>query len=160
SPPMDGYQREPGCVTDWPSRSCTIHGLFERHAQSIPDSPALLRAGCQLTYAQLNKQANPLANHLASRDARRGVLVVLDLERCTDVIVGLLGILKAGGAYVPLDPAYPDERLAYMLRDTAARYVIAHQATASRLAFTEGMTSVLSLDALASEIGSESNLEP
>ena len=50
--------------------------------------------------------------------------VAICMERSAQMIVGLLGILKAGGAYVPLDPAYPTERLAYMLEDTAPRVVL------------------------------------
>jgi amino acid adenylation domain-containing protein len=33
------------------------------------------------------------------------------------MVIAVLGVLKAGGAYVPLDPTYPEERLAYVLRD-------------------------------------------
>ncbi len=40
------------------------------------------------------------------------------------MVVGLLAVLKAGGAYVPLDPAYPAERLAYMLADSAPKVVL------------------------------------
>ena len=46
-------------------------------------------------------------------------------ERSLEMVVGLLAILKAGGAYVPLDPAYPAERLAYMLKDSAPAVVLA-----------------------------------
>ncbi len=41
------------------------------------------------------------------------------------MVVGVLAVLKAGGAYVPLDPAYPGERLADNLRDTAPAIVLA-----------------------------------
>ena len=33
-------------------------------------------------------------------------------------------MLKAGGAYIPLDPAYPAERIAYMLADSNAKFVL------------------------------------
>ena len=41
------------------------------------------------------------------------------LEHSLEIVIALVGVLKAGGVYVPLDPAYPNERLAFMLEDTA-----------------------------------------
>ncbi|WP_345409949.1 non-ribosomal peptide synthetase [Nonomuraea salmonea] len=38
-----------------------------------------------------------------------------------------------GGAYLPLDPAYPDERLAFLIEDSAARLVVTDAGLASRL---------------------------
>ena len=146
---------------DWPSRNCTVHGLFEQQAAATPDAIALLLDNDKsLSYAQLNDHANRLAHHLISIGVRRGDLVGLCMERSADVIVGLLGILKAGAAYVPLDSAYPDERLEFMLRDTAARWVVAHQATASRLAPFANIAGILCLDAHAAAIAAQPSHQP
>ncbi|MFN5522952.1 non-ribosomal peptide synthetase, partial [Bradyrhizobium sp.] len=72
-----------------------------------------------LSYAELNTQANRLAHHLRGLGVRPDDRVAICIERSPEMIVGLLAILKAGGAYVPLDPAYPSERLAFMVRDSA-----------------------------------------
>ncbi|WP_032632740.1 AMP-binding protein, partial [Pseudomonas syringae] len=56
--------------------------------------------------------------------------VAICVERGLGMIVGLLAILKAGAGYVPLDPAYPAERLAYMLLDSAPAAVLVQAATA------------------------------
>ncbi len=45
------------------------------------------------------------------------------------MVIALLAIWKAGGAYVPLDPAYPRERIAYMLRDSAPIAVLTSRAS-------------------------------
>lgn len=94
-----------------------LHQLFEEQAERTPEAIALVYEGKQLTYRQLNQQANQLAHFLIAQGVQPGVLVGITLERSLEMVVGLLGILKAGGAYVPLDPTYPRERLAYMLRD-------------------------------------------
>ncbi|MGS0744281.1 non-ribosomal peptide synthetase, partial [Glaciimonas sp. GG7] len=50
--------------------------------------------------------------------------VAICVDRGLAMVVGLLAVLKAGAGYVPLDPAYPAERLAYMLSDSAPRVVL------------------------------------
>jgi amino acid adenylation domain-containing protein len=73
--------------------------------------------GRQLTYGELNRQANRLAHYLQILGVKPEARVAICVKRGLEMIVGLLAILKSGGAYVPLDPDYPQERLQYMLED-------------------------------------------
>lgn len=95
----------------------TLHQLFETQAARTPDAVALTCDGVNLTYVQLNAQANRLARVLQGLGVGPDVLVGLCLERSSQLVIGLLAILKAGGAYLPIDLAYPAERLAFMLED-------------------------------------------
>ncbi len=52
--------------------------------------------------------------------------------------VGALGILKAGAAYVPIDSTFPEERIAFILSDTAAPAVVTREAFRERLAGYNG----------------------
>ena len=71
--------------------------------------------------------------YLQSQGVGPDRLVGLCMDRSLDMVVGLLGILQAGGAYVPLDPDYPDERLAYMLRDSRAAIVLTQEKLQDKL---------------------------
>jgi aspartate racemase len=131
------------------SQGKTVHALFEEQVAETPDAIAVLFEERSLTYAQLNAQANRLAHQMIRLGVGRGSLISLCMERSPEVIVAILGILKAGAAYVPLDPAYPDERLAFMLSDTAAPLVLAHRPTAGRLVSLARQTRILPLDTAA-----------
>ncbi|MES2296924.1 MAG: amino acid adenylation domain-containing protein, partial [Pseudomonadota bacterium] len=110
----------------YPSERC-LHELFEEHAARYPDALALVCDGQQLSYGQLNAQANQLAHYLrAHKGVKPDTLVGVCLERSLEMVVAILGVLKAGAAYVPLDPHYPAARLAYMLADAKLDTVITH----------------------------------
>jgi amino acid adenylation domain-containing protein len=119
-------------ATDYPQDQC-IHQLFEAQVEETPDAVAAVFELQQLTYQDLNARANQLAHYLQSLGVKPETLVGLCVERSLDMLVGLLGILKAGGAYVPLDPSYPEERLQFMLQDSAAPVLLTQQKLATEL---------------------------
>ncbi len=112
--------------TSYPKLQC-IHQLFEIQVEQTPDAVAVVFVDEQLTYRELNYQANQLAHHLQTLGVKPEVLIGICLERSVEMVIGLLGILKAGGAYVPLDPTYPKERLALMLQDTQVPVLLTQQ---------------------------------
>ncbi|MDQ1354014.1 MAG: hypothetical protein QG657_4323, partial [Acidobacteriota bacterium] len=118
----------------------TIHRLFEEQVEQNPDRIALVGATAvetlratslqisptylQTTYRQLNEQSDRLAGLLIERGVRTDNIVGIMMERCIEMILGIWGILKAGGAYLPIDPDYPQERIDYILKDSAAKILL------------------------------------
>ncbi|MDQ2869302.1 MAG: amino acid adenylation domain-containing protein [Acidobacteriota bacterium] len=139
-------------------RGKTVHGLFEEQVERTPQADAVVFGGERLSYLDLNERANRLAAYLKKRGVGPEVLVGLCVERSLEMVVGLLGILKTGGAYLPLDPSYPQQRLAFMLEDSAARVVLTQESLAKSL--PSGDFDRVRLDADWSEIARESGEKP
>ncbi len=103
----------------------TIVDLFEEQAARTPDNIAVVFAGKELTYQQLDEKSNQLAHYLRENyQIRPDDLVGIQLERSEWVIIAILGVLKAGGAYVPIDADYPSSRKAYIVKDSALKLLI------------------------------------
>jgi|688.fasta_scaffold06795_6 amino acid adenylation domain-containing protein len=144
-------------TTEYPQDKC-IHQLFEEQVEKTPDSVAVVFENQQLTYRELNQQANQLAHHLQTLGVRPEVLVGICVERSLEMVVGLLGILKAGGAYVPLDPHYPQERLSYMLADAGVEILLTQQNLLSSLSSHPARVVYLDTDWQTIEPQSHENL--
>ncbi len=126
------------------SDDSTLHALFEAQVSRTPESIALVCDDERLSYAELNERANRLAHYLQASGVGTEALVGLCVERSIEMVVGILAILKAGGAYVPLDPAYPQERLAFMLRDANIQVLLTQEKLLEKLPVDAG--TVLCID--------------
>ncbi|MDE2614840.1 MAG: amino acid adenylation domain-containing protein, partial [Burkholderiales bacterium] len=102
----------------------TFHSLFEAQARRTPQAGAVVHRQARLSYEELNTCANRLAHTLLAQGLTKGAFVGILLHRGCDFAVAMLAVFKAGGAYVPLDPTYPAERVAYMLDDSEAAFVV------------------------------------
>jgi hypothetical protein len=110
-----------------------IHELFEAQVERIPDTIAVSFGEHGLTYAELNKRANQLAQYLQKWGVGPEILVGISIERSIEMIIGILGVLKAGGAFLPLDPTYPSERLAFMMQDSKLSVLLSQSHLLERL---------------------------
>src|SRR5262249_52360499 len=108
---------------EYPRDSC-VQELFEQQVEQSPEAVAVAYGDEPLSYAELNRRANQLAHHLRTLGVGPDERVALCVERGVEMVVGLLGVLKAGGVYVPLDPGYPQERLQYMVQQSAPRVLL------------------------------------
>ncbi|MGD2093156.1 MAG: amino acid adenylation domain-containing protein, partial [Candidatus Aminicenantes bacterium] len=108
--------------------------LFEEQVESTPNHVAVVgqnsssgvgtRFVTSVTYKELNRQSNQLADLLRKKGIKPDTIVGIIVEPSLEMMVGILGILKAGGAYLPLDLDYPEERIRYMLRDANVKFLV------------------------------------
>jgi aspartate racemase len=143
--------------TDYPAHKC-IQELFEQQVERTPDAVALICDHRQLSYRELNSQANRLAGYLRKHGVAADTRVAICLQRSPEMIVALLAILKAGGAYVPLDPEYPKTRLEFMLADARASALVTERALLNDL--PAGAMETICVDDLLTELAFEGSDNP
>jgi len=127
-----------------------IHELFESQVKATPDQVAVVSESGSLTFAQLNRRANRLANLLQRKGVGPDQRVAIYAERTLDVIIAILAAVKAGGVYVPIDTSYPLQRVQTVLQDSAPIVLLTQSKLLSQLSPTHAES--IALDALPSEI--------
>ena len=110
-----------------------IHTLIEKMATDFPDRTAVVYQEDSLTYAELNKRGNTIANVLLRNGIKASSPVGLYTNRSVEMMIGILGILKAGAAYLPLDPEYPQERIDFILQDAGVEFILSQKNIANSL---------------------------
>ncbi len=113
-------------------RAC-VHELFSEHAARTPDAVAVVSGEETVSYAELERRSDGLAQLLRQRGVGTETRVGMVLERGVDAVLAMLGILKAGGAYVPLAPSNPAERLREVFADAGVSLVLTDAAAGARL---------------------------
>ncbi len=139
------------------SGNTTVHELVSSQARLHPEHTAIHATDATLTYAELERQSNRLAQRLRSHGVSDGALVGICLDRSAVLPMALLAVWKAGAAYVPVDPAHPAARVAYTLTDAGVACVI----TDPQLAHVvDGVAPLVIIDGAAADEDGESMPAP
>src|SRR6202042_2035392 len=102
----------------------TLPGLVTARAARTPDAVAVVYEGRQYSYREIDEESNRLAHWLIGQGIGTEDRVAVLLDKSPELVVTALGILKAGAVYLPVDPTYPEDRLAFILDDAAAKLVL------------------------------------
>jgi amino acid adenylation domain-containing protein len=105
----------------------TVVDLFEEQVEKTPQNVAVIFENEKITYFELNKRANQLAQKLRKIGVKPNDFVAIMVERSVEMIIGIYGILKAGGAYLPIDPVYPKNRIEYIMEDSKPKAILIYK---------------------------------
>lgn len=101
-----------------------VGSLLARHARYRPGHIALVCDPERLTFAELNKRVNRLANGLHNLGLRKGDKVALVLPNCIELIYAYLASARMGYAVVPLSPLLRGPGLRSLLADSESSALI------------------------------------
>ncbi len=108
-----------------------VQEFLEQSAARLPHKIALVCNRQRLTYEEIDKQVNCLANALQAQGMKRGDRVALYLPNGVELVIGIFAALKAGGIFVPINHTTKQEKLAYILNNCQARVLITSERQAS-----------------------------
>ena len=110
-----------------------IHKRFERQVEQTPDNVALVASDATLTYDELNRKANRIANALIKKGVEPKSNILILLSRNSNLISAILGVLKAGCTFIPMDIEYPRGRIQYILENSNSDYIISSESIGQSL---------------------------
>jgi amino acid adenylation domain-containing protein len=113
--PLLGEAERHQLLREW-NDTAVEPSLLDLVALQDLEAPAVVQGGTVLTYGELLDRASRLASELRSFPLDRPI--GLCVERSPELVIGALAVLWAGGAYLPLDPSYPEDRLAFVARES------------------------------------------
>jgi len=101
-----------------------FHEYVKDHALRTPDKTALVVAGQQFTYAELNELADAVARHLLATGMTAGERIALHAPTSFETIACALGVMKAGFVLVLMHYGIGAEKFIYQLNDIKAKTLI------------------------------------
>ena len=110
-----------------------ILDAFRHHVSVSPDSILLRYLDNIYSYADVDRISDSVASALESQGIGPGDSVAIFVPRSEWYLLCAMGVLKAGTAYVPIDTSYPDERVSFMISDSAAKAVLVTPDTLGRI---------------------------
>jgi acyl-CoA synthetase (AMP-forming)/AMP-acid ligase II len=102
-----------------------LGSLLTRHARYRPDHTALVCAGERLTFAELDRRVNRIAQVLRDAGLAKGDRVATLLPNGVELLGLYWACAKSGVVVVPMSPLLQAPALAGLLRDAGARGLVA-----------------------------------
>lgn len=111
-------------------RDVRLESLIEAQASSRPHDVVAVANEGELTFADLDRLANKLANHLLAADVGRGDYVIICLERTNAYLITVLAVLKTGAAFIPIEIEEPASRIAEIAAAEGVAFAVIEQTVA------------------------------
>lgn len=100
---------------------------FSSYATETPDRPAyiLANSGETVTYAELDRRSNQIAQLLRNSGIERGDHIAMMMKNCAEFLQVAQGALRAGVIFTPISTHLKQDETAYIITNCKAKLFIA-----------------------------------
>lgn len=116
-----------------PVKEQLLNIIFQNIVEENKDKIALIAEDGELSYDELNKKSNRIANALIKLGVKAEDKIMFMLKRDSNLIATILGIIKSGAGFIPIDPEYPEDRIKHVLNDSESKYIITKEDLPNKL---------------------------
>ena len=102
----------------------SIGDILQRSARRFPDRIALTDAGRIATYAEIDGDANRLANHLLSRGLSPGDKISTICNNSIDLVKTIFAIHRAGLVFMPINTLLGSADMRFILTHAEVRFAV------------------------------------
>lgn len=128
------------CLVD---RSPDMRALLADVVARNPQAIALVDGDVRLTYAELDRRAERVANSLWRRGVRPGGRIAILLDNRSEFVVAMMACIRIGAIFVPMNFRQKRPELAFALADCGAQVVIHEAAIAAELPLVDQLPALL-----------------
>jgi long-chain acyl-CoA synthetase len=101
-----------------------LHEFLTRSALRLPTKTVLFADGQAYSYQELHAAASVMALAFKEKGLKRGDRVAIFMDNTWFCVVSVFGTLMAGGVFVIVNPQTKTDKLAYILKDCDATFLI------------------------------------
>ncbi|MGE5402693.1 MAG: amino acid adenylation domain-containing protein [Ignavibacteriales bacterium] len=102
-----------------------VIGLFNNQAEINKNNVSLVYDGREVTFDELNKLSNRIANHIIKKiTPQKDDIIAVIIDDPVWAVAAILAVMKAGAAYLPILPDTPPERMAFIINDSNSKAVL------------------------------------
>lgn len=105
----------------------TIVSMFNKQVMRVPNNECIVGKNKSYTYKEVDEYTNKYANFLIDSGITENDVVGVLLDRVEEYPMLCIAISKTRATYLPMDPAYPEDRLAFMLKDSGAKILFTNK---------------------------------
>ena len=124
-----------GKIYELPTR--TLGAMLEDKARKNGEKPLVYFEDRVVSYKELNKGANKVAQGFLDMGIGKGSKVCMMLPNCIDFLYILCGLSKLGAVTVPLNTAHKGSILQYMINHSDATMIVADKRYLDSIKFIE-----------------------
>ena len=110
-----------------------IQEWVTQQAERQPDKTAIVWKGQELTYAELDRVTNQLAELLKEGGCNKGDRIAFCIPKSPEAIISMIGTMKADCVYVPIDTECPASRVTKVIESCRPNWILTTKTAAKMI---------------------------